>query len=85
MCLAIPGRVIEIQTCAPPAPQMAVMDFLGVIRDVSTNFIDAVAVGDYLLVHAGCAIAKLAAEPAGAGGAEASALWEALINHAASS
>lgn len=91
MCLAIPGRVIEIQTCAP---QMVVMDFLGVIRDVGTNFVDSVAVGDYLLVHAGCAIAKLAegianadntADYANPEGGETSALWEELINYAASS
>lgn len=80
MCLAIPGRVIETQTCAP---QMVVMDFLGVIRDVSTSFVDAVKVGDYLLVHAGCAIAKLAGEPVIVG--EDSALWEELIKYAASS
>lgn len=77
MCLAIPGRVIEIQTCAP---QMVVMDFLGVIRDVSTSFVDTVEVGDYLLVHAGCAITKLAEEPVIVG--EDSALWEELISYA---
>lgn len=82
MCLAIPGRVIEIQNCAS-APQMVAMDFQGVIRDVSTSFIDAVAVGDCLLVHAGCAIAKLMEWTPVVG--EDSAIWEELIKFAASS
>jgi len=49
MCIAIPGKIISID-----APR-AKVDFNGNIVDVNVGLIDP-AVGDYVLVHAGCAI-----------------------------
>jgi hydrogenase expression/formation protein HypC len=53
MCLAIPGRVLEIQG------NVAKVDFgNGVIRDVDVTLVD-VDVGRYVLVHTGYAIQVL--------------------------
>jgi hydrogenase assembly chaperone HypC/HupF len=49
MCVAIPGKIVSLDG------NMAKADFSGNIVDVNTGIIDA-KVGDYVLVHAGCAI-----------------------------
>ncbi len=49
MCVAIPGRIVSMDG------DMAKVDFQGNIVDVNTGIIDA-KVGQYVLVHAGCAI-----------------------------
>ena len=50
MCLAIPGRVMEIEAAT------ARVDFgYGTIRDVDVSLVD-VSVGEYVLVHTGYAI-----------------------------
>ncbi|AKG35612.1 HypC/HybG/HupF family hydrogenase formation chaperone [Paenibacillus durus] len=51
MCLAIPGEVASV------SGDRAVVDITGIRREVSIALVDRVNVGDYLLVHAGCAIA----------------------------
>jgi len=58
MCLAIPGKIIEIKK------KTAIVDFLGVTREASTEFLDDVKVGEYIIVHAGCALQKLDEEEA---------------------
>lgn len=52
MCLAIPGKVIEINDTG------AVVDFDGVTRDVRLTLLPDAEVGDWVLVHAGFAIEK---------------------------
>ncbi len=49
MCIAIPGKIISIDS------PKAKVDFNGNVVDVNVGLIDPV-VGDYVLVHAGCAI-----------------------------
>lgn len=49
MCIAIPGKIVSIDGTR------AKVDFSGNLVDVNVGLIDA-AVGDYVLVHAGCAI-----------------------------
>ncbi len=60
MCLAIPARVIRIDG------EKAEVDIGGVRREASLALVaDAgIAVGDYVLVHTGYAIAKLKEEEA---------------------
>jgi hydrogenase expression/formation protein HypC len=53
MCLAIPMRVESIENAT------AVVDAAGTRRTVHIGLVDDVAVGDYLLVHAGYAIARV--------------------------
>lgn len=54
MCLAVPARVVR-----HPAGGRCVVDLGGVEKEVSTALVEAVALGDYLVVHVGYALAKL--------------------------
>lgn len=58
MCLAVPGKVIEI-TGATDLQKMAIVDFFGVTRKVSIAFVPDVQIGEYVIVHAGVAINKV--------------------------
>ncbi len=53
MCLAVPGRIIEIEG------KTAIVDFGGVKREVRLDLLPDVAVGDYVIVHTGFAIERL--------------------------
>lgn len=58
MCLAVPGKILSIDD-----DQVAQVDFGGVKRPVNVSLVD-VAVGDYVIVHAGYAIQVLSEEDA---------------------
>jgi hydrogenase expression/formation protein HypC len=57
MCIAMPGRVVSI------SGGRARVDFSGNRIDADIRLVD-VAVGDYVLVHAGCAIEVMQAAQA---------------------
>lgn len=59
MCLAVPVRVVS----AGPRPQGRV-DYLGTKMSADLSLLDDVRVGDWVIVHAGFAIAKLDEEEA---------------------
>jgi len=69
MCLAVPALVIAI-----PEPDTALVDLDGVRLRVSLALLEAVAVGDYVIVHVGFALQKLDVEEAEATLAELRAL-----------
>ena len=52
MCVALPGKVIEIKD------RNAVVDFNGNQVTARAELVD-IQVGDYVLVHAGCVIQKV--------------------------
>ena len=54
MCLALPCRIVELL----PGDQ-AMVDVAGVCREISLALVDAVAVGDYFIVHVGYALTRL--------------------------
>jgi hydrogenase expression/formation protein HypC len=56
MCLAIPGRVVEIAEEPDPTMRRAKVDFAGVRKDICLAFTPEAAVGDYVLVHVGFSI-----------------------------
>lgn len=56
MCLAIPGQVVSIEGRDPLMRQGRVT-FAGIIKLVNLAYTPEAAVGDYVLVHAGVAIA----------------------------
>ena len=58
MCLAIPSKIVEIEN------GMATIDVDGVQRSASLMLLEDVAVGDFVIVHAGFAIQKLDAAAA---------------------
>lgn len=59
MCLAFPARIVELL----PAEQ-AVVDLDGVRKTVSVLLLEDVAVGEYVMVHVGFALAKVDAAEA---------------------
>ena len=58
MCLAVPAKVKSIDKA------IATVDFGGVTKKVSLGILNGVKKGDYVLVHAGFAIAKVEEEEA---------------------
>jgi hydrogenase expression/formation protein HypC len=64
MCLAIPGRVLEI---VDEANRLARVDVAGVRRNVNVGLLDrsgGVEVGDWVLIHVGFALSKVDEEEA---------------------
>lgn len=62
MCLAVPGRVLEIEE--RDATRMAKVDFGGVVKDVCLEYVPDMQVGDYAIVHVGFALQRLDEESA---------------------
>ncbi|HEX4065537.1 MAG TPA: HypC/HybG/HupF family hydrogenase formation chaperone [Acidobacteriaceae bacterium] len=62
MCLAIPGKVVEIFTTE--GMHMARVQFGGITRDACLNYVPETQVGDYVLVHVGFAISRVDEEEA---------------------
>jgi hydrogenase expression/formation protein HypC len=62
MCLAIPGKVIEIDSAN--MMRMSHVDFGGITREISLAYLPDVQVNDYVIVHAGFAISQLDEEEA---------------------
>jgi hydrogenase expression/formation protein HypC len=56
MCLAIPGRVVEI---ADEGNQLAKVDVSGVLRNVNVGLLDRVQPDDWVLIHVGFALSKV--------------------------
>ncbi len=57
MCLAIPGKVVNIEKDVQPA--MGNVNFAGINRRVCLEWLPDVKVGEYVLVHVGFALTKV--------------------------
>jgi hydrogenase expression/formation protein HypC len=57
MCLAVPGRILEIFDDRGTA--MAVVDFDGIRKDICLAYVPEAAVGDHVIVHVGFAISRV--------------------------
>jgi len=57
MCLAVPGRVVEIT--GEGELRMGRVDFAGVQREACLAYTPEVRVGEYVLVHVGFAISRI--------------------------
>lgn len=53
MCIAVPAEIIEIYN------DQALVDFGGVRTKVNTCLVENLNIGDYVLIHVGCAIEKV--------------------------
>lgn len=62
MCLAVPGKIIEIETNADI--RMGKVDFGGVVREVCLEAVPEVIIGSYVIVHAGFALSVLSEQEA---------------------
>ncbi len=63
MCLAVPGRLMSIDG-DDPLLRTGRVSFGGIIKEINLSLVPEVAVGDYLLVHAGFAISTIDEEEA---------------------
>ena len=63
MCLAVPGKVLEI-TGTDPLLRAAKVSFAGVVKLVSLTCTPEAKVGDFVLVHVGVAISTVDATEA---------------------
>jgi hydrogenase expression/formation protein HypC len=63
MCLAIPGRIVEIYS---DNPDSALVDVVGVRRKIDLGLLpdDKPAPGDWVLVHVGFAMSKISEQDA---------------------
>jgi len=62
MCLAIPGKVIEVYE--ERGLRMARVDFGGAIRKACLQHLPEAGLGDYVLVHVGFALSRVDPEEA---------------------
>jgi hydrogenase expression/formation protein HypC len=63
MCLAIPGKLIEIAEDANGV-KMGKANFGGIVKQVCLEYTPDVKMGDYVLVHVGFALSKVDEEQA---------------------
>ena len=57
MCLAIPGKVVSVDESN--GLRSARIQFGGIIRQASLDFVPEAQVGDYVMVHVGYAISRV--------------------------
>ncbi|MFI5617011.1 HypC/HybG/HupF family hydrogenase formation chaperone [Streptomyces sp. NPDC051567] len=62
MCLAVPGKVIDIGE--QDGTRMATVDFGGVVKEVCLEYLPDLQVGEYAIVHVGFALQRLDEESA---------------------
>lgn len=62
MCLAVPGKVLEIDRTSEPV--MGRVSFAGVEKRVCLEWVPDVTIGEYVIVHVGFAISKVDEEEA---------------------
>ncbi|PLY14616.1 MAG: HypC/HybG/HupF family hydrogenase formation chaperone [Sedimenticola sp.] len=60
MCLAIPGKVVEIDALS----DMAMVSVGNVRKEVSLALVEDVAIDDYVLIHVGYALNKISEQEA---------------------
>lgn len=77
MCLAIPGKVIEIYE--QNGLKMGKLDYAGTVNKACLEYVPEVQLGQYALVHAGFAISVLDEEEA----QKTYAVWQELVDAAA--
>ena len=62
MCLAVPGKILEATDLG--ISRIAKVEFGGVTRLVSLDFVPDARAGDFVLVHVGFAISRIEEEEA---------------------
>ena len=62
MCLAIPGKILDSQQVN--GSRLGRVQFGGIVRSVSLDFVPEAVAGDYVMVHVGFAISRVDADEA---------------------
>ncbi len=63
MCLAVPGKILSVGGDGP-LERTGKVSFGGIIKEVNLSFVPEAGIGDYVVVHVGCAISRLDKEEA---------------------
>lgn len=63
MCLAVPGHILSIAGDDELA-RVGRVSFGGMVKEVNLAYVPEAVVGDYVIVHVGFAISRLAAQEA---------------------
>jgi len=58
MCLAVPGKILDIEG-DDPLLRSGRVDFAGIQKRVNLSYVPEARVGDYVLVHVGFAISTV--------------------------
>jgi len=58
MCLAVPGKIIQILD-DNPITRLGKVDFSGVVKEINLAYVPDASINDYVIVHVGFAISKL--------------------------
>lgn len=64
MCLAIPGKIQDIELQYEGLVKMAKVSFGGILKEASLEMVPHAKIGDYVLVHVGVAISVVDEEEA---------------------
>lgn len=64
MCLAIPGKVINILNEDKDEMRIGKVAFGGILKTVNLHLVPEAGVGDYVLVHVGVALSRVDEEEA---------------------
>ena len=64
MCLAVPGRVVEIMDGDDIAFRRGKVDFGGIKKEINLAYTPEAEIGEYVLVHVGFAISVIDEEEA---------------------
>lgn len=59
MCLAIPGKIIEVSVQLDDIFRTAKVSFGGILKEINLSMVPEAQPGDYVLVHVGVAISKI--------------------------
>lgn len=57
MCLAVPGRIVDVRD--ERGTRMATIDFDGIRKDICLAYLPDMEVGEYAIVHVGFAISRV--------------------------
>ena len=63
MCLAVPGKVLDV-TNTDPIERSGRVSFGGIVKQVNLSCVPEAEPGDYVIVHVGFAISRLDEEEA---------------------
>jgi hydrogenase expression/formation protein HypC len=58
MCLAVPGKIIEILD-EDPLLRRGRVSFGGILKEVNLSYVPEARIGDYVIVHVGFAISRV--------------------------
>lgn len=58
MCLAVPGKILSIDQSNPDL-KMARVQFGEAVREICIQWVDDIAIGDYIMAHVGTALSKI--------------------------